>query len=97
MKITTAMKLLEIKSKKIENASGSGTVFKSAYLLDKEGNTFEVTLDKKAACYAEEGTIEKDGTATLDIFVEDKAKTSKSGNPYIAKVLKMRCLDFQSK
>jgi len=94
MIIQVPMKLKKIETKSIANEGGKATTFKSASLVDNDENLFEVTLDKESSVYDKEGTIEKDGTATLDIFVEDKAKTSKAGNPYIAKVLKMRCMDF---
>lgn len=97
MIIKQPMTLVKIEAKSIEKESGEPTRFKMATLLDTSGNSFEMALDKDASRYGDEGTVNETGEATLDIFVEDKASVSKKGNPFIAKRLKMRCLDFVSK
>jgi len=94
MIIQASMALVKVETKTIKNDGGKETKFKMATLADNDGNIFECSLSKDSKTYELEGIVGKDGTATLDIFVDQRAKTSKAGNPYIANILKMRCVDF---
>jgi len=67
-----------------------------ATMRDDEENVFEVSVDKEASVYSQEGKLNLKGNAAVKIYIDEKAAISKSGNAYIAKHLKMRLMDFKA-